>query len=113
LLTMVLTAMQGINQPGFFALIAAVLGDLLGVEFPQQAIQDAFQKRGSIAAMQVVGGNIFDTLAGEFTAGVTPGAMAPSAAPAKAFLGFLTSFAVRQGNVALMSELLPMEVNIL
>jgi hypothetical protein len=113
LMTMVLTAMQGINQPGFFAMIAAVLGDLLGVEFPQAAIQDAFQKRGSIGAMQVVGGNIFDTLAGEFTTGVTAGAIAPSTAPAKAFLGFLTSFAVRQGNVALISEMLPMEVNIL
>lgn len=111
LCTQVLTMMQGVNQPGFFAMIAAVLGDLLGIEFPAEAIQKSFNQRGSVAAMQVIGGDIFDSLAGEFTAGGTAKTITPSTAPAKAFLGFLTAFAVRQGNVAFISELLPEEFN--
>ena len=110
-LVKLMTAMQGLNQPGFFALLAAILGDLLGIEFDAGVIAASFQHRGRIGAMTTVGGDIFNTLSTEFSLGQTAGAMQPSDQGAKGFLGFLAEFAVRQGNVALLSELIPIDLN--
>ena len=108
-----LTSMQGLNQPGFFSMVAAILGDLLGMEFSADVIRESFQRRGRLGAMSTIGGNIYDTLRGEFDPSGGTAQQIASDAPARAFLGFLTEFAVRQGNVALFSELIPIEFNIL
>lgn len=107
------TFMQNLDQPGYFKLIGSVMSDLMGVEFSQAAIQASFQQRGELAAMQTIGGDIFDTLAREFSASQTPGSPNATTSPAKAFLGFLTSFSVRQGNIEFFSELIPEQWDII
>src|SRR5215471_19827868 len=103
LIVELLTAMQGLNQPGYFRLMGDILGDLLGIEFNSDAIIASFRKGGSLAAMTTVGGDLLDTLSSELKSGLTSGVIEPTLAPAKTFLGFLISFAVRQGNVAFFS----------
>jgi len=113
LIVELLTAMQGLNQPGYFRLMGDILGDLLGIEFNSDAIIASFRKGGSLAAMTTVGGDLLDTLSSELKSGLTSGVIEPTLAPAKTFLGFLISFAVRQGNVAFFSELLPEEIDVI
>lgn len=113
MVTTVVTSMQGTNQPGFFSMVAAVMGDLLGMEFDADIMRQTFQTRGPIAAMTQVGGTFYGTLEKEFQAGVSGGSLKPTPDAAKAFLGFLISFSVRQGNLAFISELIPAEFNIM
>jgi len=119
----VLTASQGQNTPGFNDLVAQLLNDLLGVDVAGDDLNQAQSERGRIGAMQQVGSDFFQTLANEFI-GNEPGAGeggGPGGLPgtpgvpltpeqgvkaAKAFLGFLLSFSVRQGNVAVFTDAL-------
>jgi hypothetical protein len=110
--TRLMTAGQGISQPGFFSMVAAIIGDLLGTEVSADAIRSSYAAHGRTAALRTAGGDVWNALVKEFSpAGgtVTPASGVQSA---QAFLGFLVEFAVRQGNVAFFSELLPMEFNI-
>jgi hypothetical protein len=107
-----LTAMQGAGTPGFFALVGAVIGDLLGIEFDGATFQTVYAQHGIIPAMRDIGGKIYTTLQTEFSLGVVGNQLQPSTGAAQAFLGFLTSFAVRQGNVAFLTGLLPEELEI-
>lgn len=117
------TAGQGIGTGGFYDLVAAILSDLLGVEVSSESLQAAHDKRGTIGAMQAAGGDFFNVLANEFLgkgqgaeagAGISglPGVEGTPLTPqqgvdaAKAFLGFVLSFSVRQGNVAVLTDAL-------
>ena len=117
------TAGQGIGTGGFYDLVAAILSDLLGVEVSSDSLQQAHDKRGTIGAMQAAGGDLFNVLANEFMGkgqGAEPGAgiaglpgtegtpLTPQQGvdAAKAFLGFVLSFSVRQGNVAVLTDAL-------
>lgn len=117
------TAGQGIGTGGFYDLVAAILSDLLGVEVTSETLQEAHGKRGAIGAMQAAGGDFFNVLANEFLGkgqGAEPGAgiaglpgiegtpLTPQQGvdAAKAFLGFVLSFSVRQGNVAVLTDAL-------
>jgi hypothetical protein len=117
------TAGQGIGTGGFYDLVAAILSDLLGVEVSSDSLQEAHAKRGTIGAMQAAGGDFFNVLANEFLGkgqgaeageGISglPGAEGTPLTPqqgvdaAKAFLGFVLSFSVRQGNVAVLTDAL-------
>src|SRR5437899_1938608 len=118
-----ITAGQGIGTGGFYDLVAALLSDLLGVEVSSESLQAAHGQRGTIGAMQAAGADFFNVLAnellgksqsaeaGEGIAGL-PGAPGTPLTPeqgvkaAQAFLGFVLSFSVRQGNVAVLTDAL-------
>jgi hypothetical protein len=118
-----LTASQGEQTDGFYNLVAGLLNDLLGVEVAGSDLSAAQNDRGRIGAMQQVGGDLFTALANEFIGnqpdagegggpGGLPGTPGQPLTPdqgvkaAKAFIGFLLSFSVRQGNVAVLSDAL-------
>jgi hypothetical protein len=119
-----LTQAQGGKLTGFYDLVGKFIGDLLGFEVDSGEIAAAHEKRGRIGAMQQVGGDLFNVLAHEFLGqqpsaatgegiGGLPGVPGKPLTPeqginaAKAFLGFVLSFAVRQGNIATLSEAVP------
>jgi hypothetical protein len=116
------TAAQGTKTQGFYDLTAAIINDLLGVEVAGSEIAQAGTQRGLIGAMQKAGGDFFNVLANEFLGQPPSAAGGPSGLPgtpgapltpqqgvdsAKAFLGFILSFAVRQGNLETIATALP------
>jgi len=103
------TAMQGNRTPGFYSMVAGVIGDLLGMEVDPSSIQAGFQQRGEVGAMKAIGAKLYDALAGEFSRGdvLTP---QQGVAAAQSFLGFLMSFAIREGNMALIWSLIPEDI---
>lgn len=100
---------QGEGSRGFANLVAVLIGDLLGVEMTGDRIFTAFQTRGRISAMQEVGAGFADVITKELiqTGDVSP---AQGEAAVKAFLGFVLSFAVRQGNIAFLTSLIPEDI---
>lgn len=123
LLVPFLTASQGTNTKGFYDLVAAVLNDLLGIEVAGDELSQAANDRGIIGGMQKAGEDFYNVLLNEFLgnqpdagpgsgiAGLpgTPGVpLTPEQGVkgAQAFLGFILSFAVRQGNIAVLSDAL-------
>jgi hypothetical protein len=100
---------QGEGSHGFTLLTATVLGDLLGFEINGEQFFADFQSRGRLKAMEDVGSKLVDTLTDEFgsQAGLSPD---QGVSAAKTFLGFVLSFAVRQGNVAFLTSLLPEDI---
>lgn len=114
-------AAQNTNQPEFNALLVAIVGDLLGLELDPNAVQIAAGDRGPLAAMQTIGGSLIDTLQTEFTqplggseagstgrgaGGILPGTSAAQGLDgAKRFVGFLLAFAIRAGNVSVLTEM--------
>lgn len=99
---------QGEGSHGFALLTAAVLGDLLGVELSGEDLFQAFQSHGRIQAMDVAGSKLVDLLTTEFIGG---GELTPESGDAavRTFLGFVLSFAVRQGNIEFIASLIPEE----
>lgn len=99
---------QGEGSRGFADLTAAILGDLLGVELSGDDIFNAFQQHGRIDAMDVAGSKLVDLLIEEF---IGSGELTPESGDAavRTFLGFVLSFAVRQGNIAFLTSLIPEE----
>jgi len=103
---------QGEGSRGFSTLVAQLLGDLLGVEgVTGDEIFTAFQTRGRIAAMQKVGSGFLDVLSKEM---ITSGNVSPEQGDAavRAFLGFVLSFSVRQGNIEFLTQLVPEEFRV-
>jgi hypothetical protein len=100
---------QGEGSRGFANLVAAVIGDLLGVETSGDRIFTAFQTRGRIQAMQEVGSQFTDVITKEL---IQAGDVSPAQGEAavKSFLGFVLSFAVRQGNIEFLTSLIPEEI---
>jgi hypothetical protein len=105
------TAAQATGQPGFLALMAAVIGDLLGIEYDEDELIQTMAKGGRVKTMSKAGGWLYDTLRKEFEPSGGTALQSASDAPAKTFLGFLIEFAIRQGNVAMWAEFLPEEIN--
>lgn len=116
------TAAQGTNTQGFYDLTAAILNDLLGVEVAGSELAAAARSHGLIGGMKATGSDFFNVLLNEFLghepsvkggpAGLpgTPGEqLTPDQglAGTAAFLGFILSFAVRQGNLETISTALP------
>jgi hypothetical protein len=117
------TSGQGFDTTAFYDLVAALINDLLGVDVAGADIATAHDERGTIPAMQQVGKDLLNTLLNEFVTGTAgsaagdgsyglPGASGSQLTPvqgvnaARAFLGFILSFSVRQGNVATMTDAL-------
>lgn len=116
------TAAQGTNTPGFYRLTAKILNDLLGVDVAGSELEAAARTGGLIGGMKQTGADFFNVLLNELLgkqpsihggpAGL-PGSPGTPLTPdqgltgAAAFLGFILSFAVRQGNLETISTALP------
>ncbi len=101
-------AAQSEGSKGFSDLVAALLGDLLGVDVDGEKVFQSFQQRGRVPAMEEVGKSLLDLLTNEFA---PAGTLSPEQgeAAAKAFLGFVLSFSVREGNTDMLVDFLPIE----
>ncbi len=116
------TAAQATKTQGFYDLTAAIINDLLGVEVAGAEIAKAGAEHGLIAAMQAAGGDFFNLLMNEFLgrestasrgigtySGMAGEAFKPGqgVSAAQAFIGFMLSFAVRQGNLETIATAMP------
>ncbi len=120
-------AAQAEKTEGFANLTGAILSDLLGVEVPKEKLQDARAGGGRIAFMTAVGSQLLDLLACEFTqkTGAAGGECAAGARgtgigglpdaqvtpetgveAARRLLGFVMSYAVREGNISVFTDAL-------
>lgn len=106
LVLQLVTAAQGAGNASFYNLAAAALTDLTGVNFSADKLKSAAFGGGPLAGVQALGGDLFNLLQGEFA---PAGTIDPDQgiAAAKAFLGFLLNFSVRQGNVEFALSMLP------
>lgn len=104
--------LQGADTPGLFTLISTVLSDLLATEVSADAVNAAWKKGGSRAAYKKVGAGLWNALLGELG---NPAALTPESglAAAQGWLGYLLGFTVREGNVALISSIIPEELRFL
>lgn len=124
----VFQAAQGQTSSGYYDLAAKLVTDLLGVETSGAALFAAFTQGGRQAAMTKLGGDIFDVLAAEFANVAQSGSggsftipqstgqfglpdvqlsPAQGVAGGKAFLGYASSFAIREGNTDMLAAYLP------
>ena len=122
-------AAQAKNTPGYWNFVAALLGDLLGTDVDGTALFTQLQSKGTLAVMQTVGSSFVNTLVGEFLgtatgsggqinsgAGLQPPNVptgsqlnpAQGIKAAQAFMGFVLSFAVREGNTDFFADLIPL-----
>src|SRR5207244_1753262 len=76
-------------------------------------IHGSFTQPKRLESLRTIGGQIYNALQDELKPGTGELTPASGLAAAEKFLGFLTEFAVRQGNVAFISELIPIEFNFL
>src|SRR6266571_3822583 len=104
-------AAQGEKAPHFWDFAAVILEDLTGVPVDKAELQKAAHGSGRLKAMEIFGGDLYDLLEKEF-APAGGDLEAGDAGPAKTFLGFLMNFAIRQGNVELLTEMLPEECRV-
>lgn len=102
-------AAQGEKNSQFYDLTAAVVEDLTGVKVDAAALKQSTFGSGRLAGMETLGGDIFNLLQSEFA---PDGTLSPDQglSGAKAFLGFLMNFSIRQGNIEAMVEFLPEEI---
>jgi hypothetical protein len=121
-------ASQAQHSSGYYTLAAALMEDMLNVPVDGTKLFNDFKSGGRVAAMQDLGGAVFDTLASEFVGarqtdagglfvikpgtgigGLQPKTLTPESGilGAKAFLGFMTAFAVREGNTDLLADYIP------
>ncbi len=120
-------AAQAQNSSGFYALAAALMADLTGLEVDGEALYNRFAVQGRVAAMQYLGETLLQGIAAELAGVPQAGAgllfKAPSGAgvgglpvktyapgdgikAAETFVGFATSFSVREGNADALSDVL-------
>jgi hypothetical protein len=128
ILAEVFQAAQGQHSTGYYLLAGQMVTDLMGVETDGNALAAEFRSGGRQAAMVALGGKIFDVIAAEFANIAQTGAtgaftVAPGqgigglpavtlsptqgVAGAKAFLGYLSAFAIREGNTDMLAAYLP------
>lgn len=121
-------AAQGQRNPQFYKLCAALMEDLTGIATDGDKLATDFAANGRLSAMEELGGSLFNALAAEFTGVTQAGSTGPfQIAPgggvgglpvktltpeqgmdgARALMGFVTSFAVREGNTDILADFLP------
>jgi hypothetical protein len=106
LVLQLVTAAQGAGNASFYKLAAAALTDLTGLPVDAGKLTSAAFGGGPLAGVQALGGDLFNLLQSEFA---PAGTLSPDQGmlAAKAFLGFLMNFSVRQGNVEFALSMLP------
>jgi hypothetical protein len=97
---------QGEKNSKFYDLAGTILEDLTGVPVDTAALKQSTFGSGRLAGMQTFGADLFNLLKAEF-APTTGDLETPDAAAAQRFLGFLMNFSIRQGNIELLTSLLP------
>lgn len=126
-----MTAAQAKNTPDFWVFVGSLIEDLLGIHVDGLALYQTMQTRGTIGVMRATGATLIDTLIGEFTGtlqgtggsitGVSAGTgigglpavqLTPAGGlnAARTFMGFVLSFAVREGNTDLFADMLPLGI---
>ncbi len=116
------------NNPGLWIAIGSLLSDLLGINLDGSVLYTQLATRGTLPAMQAVGGSLIDLLIGEFTGtatgtggsisyssnpdaatGLPPGTLTPLQGlnGAKALMGFVLTSAVRQANIDGLVDAIP------
>ena len=119
---------QGQRGAGYYQLVGELMTDLTGIETDGAELYKDFSTGGRLAAMQALGAGLINALASEFAGEtqvdsgqawkVSPGsgigglpdvALSPEGGidAMRAFMGFATSFAVREGNTDLLADYLP------
>jgi hypothetical protein len=122
---------QAEDNPAFPILTAALIEDLTGVKVDADKIAAAKLGSGRLAEMNEVGKSLFNLLAAEFLATATAATNLEGGAPegtgigglpatalspeqgidaAHRFLGFVMSYAIRQGNIDVLSEAVPLKL---
>lgn len=128
LLAQVFLSAQGQSSTGYYLLAAAMMEDMLGVKTDGNAMAAAFRSGGRQAAMVQLGGSFFDALAAEFTNTATTAPDGTFSNPPgtglgglpnvpitpegglvglRAFVGYVCSFAIREGNTDALAALIP------
>jgi hypothetical protein len=102
---------QGEKNPQFYDLCGKILEDLTGVQVDTAALKQSAFGSGRLAGMEKFGGDLFDLLVQEFKP-ASGDLETPSADPAKTFLGFLMNWSIRQGNIEVLTSMLPDSVRI-
>jgi len=116
------------NNPGLWIAIGALLSDLLGITLDGGQLFNQLATRGTLPAMEAVGGSLIDLLIGEFTqtatgtggevvyssnpdaaTGLPPANLSPTQGllGAKALMGFVLTSAVRQANIDGLVDAIP------
>jgi hypothetical protein len=119
---------QGQRNEGFYTLCAALMKDLTGIEVDGAKLFADFQTNGRLSAMVDLGGGLINAFASEFVGQkqnvgpggftITPGdgvgglptaQLTPAGGvdAARALMGFMTSFAIREGNTDIFADFLP------
>jgi hypothetical protein len=102
---------QGEKNSHFYDLAATILADLTGVPVDVAALKSSASGSGRLAAMQTFGADLYNLLAAEFKP-ASGDLEAGDAAPAEKLLGFLMNFAIRQGNIEVLTSMLPQSVRV-
>lgn len=119
------TSAQGADTPGFWKLTSQIINDFIGTEITVDDLARAAQQGGFVAGMDKAGEDFFNVLINIFLGqGLTakggpkglPGEPGTPLSPeqgfkgAAAFLGFILSFAIREGNLETISTILPADI---
>jgi hypothetical protein len=97
---------QGEKNASFYDLAGTILEDLTGVPVDKAALKNSAFGSGRLAAMTTYGADLYNLLAKEF-APQSGNLEEGDVKPAETFLGFLMNFAIRQGNIELLTSMLP------
>jgi hypothetical protein len=121
-------AAQGEHASGYYRLAAALMEDMLNIQVDEEGMVNAFKSGGRIAAMQELGAKVVETLTGEFlgvsqkasdgtfvqpkgtgVAGLPDVALSEvqGVGGLKRFVGFMTAFAIREGNTDFLASIIP------
>jgi hypothetical protein len=104
-------AAQGEKNAAFYDLAGKILEDLTGVEVDTEALKKSAFGSGRLAAMKTFGADLYNLLEQEFQP-ASGNLEEGSKAPAETFLGFLMNFAIRQGNIEVLTTMIPENIRI-
>lgn len=102
---------QGEKNPAFYDLAGTILEDLTGVPVDKTALKNSAFGSGRLAAMQTFGKDLLDLLVDEFKP-AAGNLEQGDVAPAERFLGFLMNFSIRQGNIEVLTGMLPESIRV-
>jgi hypothetical protein len=100
------------NSAGFFALVAALVEDLLLTDVNAQVLQDSFRAGGRAGGLISIGSSFIDNLKGIVQNSGTALPWTATDVPAKQFMGFLITHAIKTANIEVITQLLPEELRV-
>jgi hypothetical protein len=100
----ILTALQGKAGSNYYPLVGSIIGDVLGSKISGSAIAGIAQNKGDVAANRAIGASLLNTLEKEFSETNTI-SEEQGAKALQSFLGFLMEYAIKEGNLEVMTDL--------